>query len=220
LSRTREVCVLVHRGPEVLVLLRAFGEPYWHVVAGGVEAGESELAAAERELAEETGLAAHGRVHALNRRYAYVVGGREVTVDAFAVEALPEWEPTLNEEHSEYRWCSFGAAVELVRWSDVAESLRLLERRLPKRRRHLTLKRPREPAVFFLRFPAESAAEEVGAVLRDDGYAVSIEAEPAHWLVEARGAVRADSFDVAEQALTALAEAKGGRYAGCRREPG
>jgi len=37
--------------------------------------------------------------------------------------------------------------------------------------------------------------------------------------VSARGDVRVDSFDVAERALTALAEARGGRYAGGRREP-
>ena len=66
---------------------------------------------------------------------------------------------------------------------------------------------------------AEAAAEEIGEVLRDDGYSVAVEAEPAHWLLTARGDVRVDSFDVAERALTALAESRGGRYAGCRREP-
>jgi dATP pyrophosphohydrolase len=218
-SRTRQVAVLVHRGDEVLVLKRAFGEPYWHVVAGGVREGETGLEAAERELAEETGLRARGGVHALDRRYAYGVGAGEVTVETFAVEAPAAWEPELNEEHSGYRWCSFDAAVELVRWADVRESLRLLEERLPRRRRHLTLRRPRRPAVFFLRFGDPRAAEEVAQVLREDGYSASVAAEPAHWLVEARGLVRQDSFDVAERALSALAKAKGGRYAGCRPEP-
>jgi len=28
-----------------------------------------------------------------------------VTVDCVAVEVPLDWEPTLNEEHDEYRWC-------------------------------------------------------------------------------------------------------------------
>jgi dihydroneopterin triphosphate diphosphatase len=208
LTRTREVSVLVHRGREVLVLLRAIVEPYWHVVAGGVEDGESYMEAAERELLEATGLEASGRVHSLNVE----------TAEAFAVQVGPGWEPRLNEEHSEYRWCSFDAAVELVCRPDVKESLRILERRLPQRRRRLTLRRPRTPAVFFLRFPSEEAAAEIGEVLREDGYAVSIAAELAHWLVSARGQVRKDSVDVAERALADLAAARGGAYAGYRRD--
>ena len=42
--------LLVHRSPEQ--------GGYWHVVAGGVEPGETAVEAAERELREETGLAA------------------------------------------------------------------------------------------------------------------------------------------------------------------
>jgi hypothetical protein len=90
--------------------------------------------------------------------------------------------------------------------------------RRPRLRRRLTLRRPRTPAVFFLRFGSEADADEVADVLRADGYSVEVGAEPAHWLVTARGDVRADSFDVAERALTVLAEARGGRYEGCRRE--
>jgi dATP pyrophosphohydrolase len=232
---TREVAVLVHREHEVLVLLRALGEVYWHVVAGGVEEGESYARAAERKLLEETGLEAPGRVHPLRHRYVYSLvelphelralydpSAARVTVEAFATEAPAGWTPRLNEEHSEYRWCSFADAIEIVRWPEVKEALLLLDSRLPRgrRRRQLILKRPRLPATFFLRFASEESAEEVGEILRADGYDVTFDAEPAHWLLIARGQVREDSFDVAASALEALAEAKGGCYAGYRREGG
>jgi dihydroneopterin triphosphate diphosphatase len=214
----REALVFVHRGDEALVLLRVPEDSYWHVVAGRLEEDETSAAAAVRELREETGLDA--AVHPLRRRYTWPVEGGEAEGECFAVEAPEAWEPVLNEEHSEYRWCSFAEAARLVHWPEVGECLLLLESRVRRRRRvRLTFKRPRTPAVFFLRFGTEADAEEVGEVLRGDGYAVAVEAEPAHWLVTARGQVRVDSFDVAEQALTALAEARGGRYAGCRREP-
>jgi len=217
----REVIVLVHRGGEALVLLRS-PDAYWHVVAGAVEEGESFRDGAVRELLEETGLDAADRVHALRRSYSYALPSGEVQGEAFGVEAPAGWEPVLNEEHSEYRWCSFADAAELVRWRDVAEALVLLESRVGRPMRGvprfgLTLKRPRSPGVFFLRFPTAVGAEDVAAVPREDGYEVAVEAEPAHWLVTAHGRVRPDSFDVAEQAPRTLAEAKGGRYAGCRR---
>jgi len=220
-SVRREVIVFVHREAEALVLLRAPADSYWHVVAGAVERDEGLAAAAARELREETGLVPKGGIHPLRRRYRWAVEGGEVEGECYAAEAPEGWEPVLNEEHTDYRWCSFEAAAELVRWPEIAECLLVLRDRTRGRPRlRLTLRRPRTWGTFFLRFPSERAAEEVAHVLRADGYVVSLAAEPAHWLVTARGEVRVDSFDVAERALTALAQAKGGRYAGCqRREP-
>ena len=60
--RSREV-LLVHRVPEL--------GGYWHVIAGGVEPGESAVQAAERELHEETGLTAHIDPGEATMEYAY-----------------------------------------------------------------------------------------------------------------------------------------------------
>ena len=119
--RTREVFVFVRRGDEFLVLLRS--EPqggYWHGVAGGIEDGESPAEAAARELAEETGLEVVPTD--LGRTYVYGV----VTVHCFAVDAPAGWEPRLDWEHDEHRWCSAADARELLHWPEPREVLREL----------------------------------------------------------------------------------------------
>jgi len=119
--RTREVFVFVRRGDEFLVLLRSEAQGgYWHGVAGGIEDGESPAEAAARELAEETGLEV---VPAdLGRTYVYDV----VTVHCFAVDAPAGWEPQLDWEHDEHRWCSADDARELLHWPEPREVLREL----------------------------------------------------------------------------------------------
>lgn len=132
-----EVLVFVRRGAEVLVVHRApeLGG-YWHSIAGGVEAGETELEAAIRELHEETGLDARDDLVAIGHRFTYSLaeepperraryepGSTDVQVETFAATAAPGWEPTLDHEHDDYRWCTRDAARELLYWDDVKDAL-------------------------------------------------------------------------------------------------
>jgi dATP pyrophosphohydrolase len=125
--------VVVRRGDEVLVLHRSpTGDAYWHVVAGAVEEGESWAEAASRELVEEIDLQVP--VVDIEREYVYPLaqesersrarfapGIEEVIVRCFTVEAPPGWEPTLNEEHDDYRWCTPQDASELLFWPEPGE---------------------------------------------------------------------------------------------------
>jgi 8-oxo-dGTP pyrophosphatase MutT (NUDIX family) len=131
-----EALVLVRRGDEWLVLHRTpTFEAYWHVVAGAVEPGETAAEAAVRELAEETGLDA--AVVDLERPFEYPLAEESeavrarfaadvvaVRVDAFLAEAPPGWEPRLNDEHDDYRWCSADEAEALLFWPEPRELLR------------------------------------------------------------------------------------------------
>ena len=50
----------------------------------------------------------------------------EVVVTCFTVEAPLRWEPTLNEEHDDYRWCDVDQAEALLYWPEPRELLRAL----------------------------------------------------------------------------------------------
>jgi 8-oxo-dGTP pyrophosphatase MutT (NUDIX family) len=138
--RHREVMVVVRRGSEFLVLHRAPRfEAYWHLVAGGVEEGESARDAAARELWEEVGLDAKDGLCDLGQPFVYSLAEEsaavrarfgpsqtDVPVDVFVADVETAWEPRLNEEHDGYRWCSRDEAVALLYWPEPRELVRRL----------------------------------------------------------------------------------------------
>ena len=137
-----EVAIFVTRNSaaEVLIVHRSPEQGgYWHVVAGGVESGESATEAAARELREETGLVAEVTAGVQVTEYAYSLTEEpadrrarydpsvaHVEVTCFRVAAPDDWEPTLDWEHDDHRWCEPEEAVELLRWPATAGALRKL----------------------------------------------------------------------------------------------
>jgi dATP pyrophosphohydrolase len=138
MRKNREAAIFVYRGDKFLVFHRV-SDGIWNVCAGQIEDGESYEGGAAREMAEETGLAAPlidlgvapTQYEVEDRfRHLYAAGEYIVLVKSFAAEAPPGWEPTLNHEHDEYRWCSLGDALELLHWPEVKDGLRVLAGRL------------------------------------------------------------------------------------------
>ncbi len=136
--RPEEVMIVVYRpGSEFLVALRSpERHGYWNLVAGGVEEGEEPAAAALRELEEESGLEEPDRFEAIPLELGYVrPEGMRVAMHAFLAAAPEGFEPTLNDEHVEYRWCSAVEADSLLAYPEPREAVAYVARLLDLERR-------------------------------------------------------------------------------------
>jgi 8-oxo-dGTP pyrophosphatase MutT (NUDIX family) len=124
------VAIVVRRGDRYLVLHSVPGG-HWNHAAGQVEQSESAADAAQRELAEETGLESPVTDLAIPQHYpvpdaerdSYPAGLASVRVDSFVADAPAGWEPTLSHEHDERRWCTFAEALTLLAWPEARAAL-------------------------------------------------------------------------------------------------
>lgn len=88
---------------------------FWQGVSGGIESGEGAMAAALREMEEETAIPPL-RVYTLDAMFQLYVADRDriETVVVFAAEVEAESEPTLSREHDEWRWASVEQALQVL----------------------------------------------------------------------------------------------------------
>ena len=137
-KRPESVLVIVATDAgEVLLLRRKDPPDYWQSVTGSLEWGESALAAARRELREETGLIADLDLEDtgitnefeivppwtekfapgtdVNREYVYLLRLRERSAIALH-----------DDEHVEYGWFGAAEAVELAASSTNRDAIRKL----------------------------------------------------------------------------------------------
>ena len=101
---------------EVLLLKRTqtlIGE--WCQVAGSIEEGETAWQTALRELDEETGLQPNALYSADTCEQFYEADRDAITIAPVFVAFIDNAATvTLNHEHSEYRWVSFGEAIDIT----------------------------------------------------------------------------------------------------------
>lgn len=135
LIRTDIVDIYIFRrspdGIELLQLFRA-KDPLratWHPVMGHIEHGETATHAAIRELREETGLDTSSpicrRLFALEQVHPFYIPDLDVIIMSprFACEVAPNFDPVLNEEHSDFRWVHERTAHAAFMWPGQREAV-------------------------------------------------------------------------------------------------
>jgi 8-oxo-dGTP pyrophosphatase MutT (NUDIX family) len=119
---------------EILLIHRAPGHVFpglWQCVTGKLEDGETMVAGALRELAEETRLGAReiewfGETDIIN--WFHVADVDDVLCEVvFAARLRPDAIVTLSQEHDDLRWCTPEVAHELVVWPAYHRAIEQLE---------------------------------------------------------------------------------------------
>ncbi len=99
---------------------------FWQPVTGGVEEGETRKEALHREIREETG--AKNVLTVIEDLFDFELSDPNPSHEyVYGVEISPSDEIVLDgKEHSEYRWCSFQEALQLLAWEENKTALRRL----------------------------------------------------------------------------------------------
>jgi 8-oxo-dGTP pyrophosphatase MutT (NUDIX family) len=114
---------------------------FWQPITGGLEEGETKIEALKREIREETGIT--NIIKIIENVHYYEVldpslieyfkrhghAYTHVKEYAFGVEVSSDEEVILDEkEHSEFKWCSFQEALNLMRYKGYKDALKKLDR--------------------------------------------------------------------------------------------
>ena len=119
--------VRTDEGLRLLIMRRAADESYpgiWQGVAGRINPGETAVAAARRELKEETGREARNLYTLDHVSTYYLHASNELLhVPAFIAE-LADMNLQISPEHDSFQWLSLDDAVKLASWKPYREALR------------------------------------------------------------------------------------------------
>ncbi len=89
----------------------------WESVHGHIESGEGAVAAAERELLEETGLVAVSLYNLSRAEFFYLHRSDEVAlIPAFAGRIDPNATVVVSTEHDDHRWLGIDEALKTLAW--------------------------------------------------------------------------------------------------------
>ena len=104
-----------------------FHESFWYVVTGNCEKQDkNKIQTVKREVKEETALDVIQTVY-LNKTFTYESLGANY-IEYVYLSKVDKTNVQLNEEHIDYKWCTFDEFIKLIHWFESKNSLiKLLE---------------------------------------------------------------------------------------------
>lgn len=121
-------------GQEEVLLLKRADRGIWQGIAGGGEGEETPVEAAKREAREETGVCLScvtdlDSVEMLSvldvvGSYRWGEGVAYIPEYVFFASVSPDTQIRISKEHTEYRWCGFDQAFDLLEWNSSKQAVK------------------------------------------------------------------------------------------------
>lgn len=121
-------CVVYKTNPLRFLILKRIssGGDFWQSVTGGYEEGDTSLKnVAWRELNEELNLKKEDVVKSSDiiKKGQFEQEGFYYTEFTFSFEVKESFEPTISDEHSEYKWLSKDEALKHLKYPNNKEAI-------------------------------------------------------------------------------------------------
>lgn len=107
----------VEAGLKFLLLKRSLEDGgFWQAMTGTLDSNENMITCLNREVEEEIGVKREWIKSITDMFFSFTweKKGKLIYEYVYGVELEPEQTITLSEEHTEYKWCSFDDALELL----------------------------------------------------------------------------------------------------------
>jgi len=117
-------------------LLLKHGTDYWNFPKGKLESGESDLEAAKRELKEETGINNIEILDGFEDTFGYSFLVKEGMIKKVVKMFLAKYlngSINLSHEHEEYKWLVFKDALNILKFNNIRNSLKVADKYLSEK---------------------------------------------------------------------------------------